>query len=418
MYKQIILTILLTFIFICGYNSVHATFNNITGNSAIVMDSDGMSILYSKNINKKIYPASTTKILTAILAIENLNLDANITASDTAVNIPYGSSTMKLKSGEIVTVRQLLYGLMLPSGNDAANVLAEAVSGNIQAFVMLMNSKLKELGCLNSHFSNPHGFHNVNHYSTAYDMAIIMKYASKNKIFRDICVTSEYTIEATNKTPNARTLKNTNTLLSTNLNYELIGKTGYTDEAGNTFICYANSNEKNIICGVFDGPDQRNIIFKDVQMLLDYSFDNYFKTKVLDKNSISISYLDKNNNINYILGLDQDIYCLTDKSNYSLEYDFSNISIIDNDISGKVNVHIKNKNWGFNETYDLKLLDTRKYVDTNSQNNTTNSIVIFLFTLLIVILFFIVFRLILKRKYREYLRYKRLKNLDRLNKLR
>lgn len=417
MYKQIILTILLTFIYFFTFNHIDAAFSNISEKSAIIMDSDGMSIIYNKDMNKKIYPASTTKILTAILAIENLNLDSNITASNTAVSIPYGSSSMHLKSGEIVTVRQLLYGLLLPSGNDAANVLAEAVSGNIQTFIMLMNSKLKELGCLNSHFANPHGFHNVNHYSTAYDMAIIMKYASKNEIFRNICNTSEYVIEPTNKTSTARILKNTNSLLTTNLNYDLIGKTGYTDEAGNTFVCYASSGGNNLICGVFDGPDYRNVIFKDIQILLEYAFENYFKTKVLDKDTVSISFLDKNTNKNYILGINKDIYCMNDRNKYIINYDLSDISIVDNVAIGKINIHAKNDNWEFNESYDLKVLETEKYID-NDKKDMINIFYIFIFVLILTVLLFIVLKIFLKIKYKNYLRYKRLKKLDKINKFR
>lgn len=416
MYKQIIFTILLIIMYMFSYNNVEGTFTDISEGSAIVMDSSSMSILYNKNMDKKIYPASTTKILTAILAIENLNLDSNITASKTAVNIPYGSSTMDLKLGEIVTVRQLLYGLLLPSGNDAANVLAEAVSGNIQNFVILMNSKLKELGCLNSHFANPHGFHNANHYSTAYDMALIMEYASKNEIFRDICSTSEFTIQPTNKTTTARTLKNTNSLLTENLKYYLIGKTGYTDEAGNTFICYATYNEKSVICALFDGPSYRKAIFKDVQMLISNSFENYSKTKILDKNTISISYLDKNTNKNYILGLDNDIYCLTDGNKYILDYTFSDIYINDNNISGEIKVNLKNKNFELNKTYKLKLLNTKNYSSGDSNISAVTSIVTYLLVLLgLVMMIFIV---VLRKRYKKYLRYKRLKNLEKLHKFR
>lgn len=373
-----------------SYSSVYGKFNSISENAAIVLDSDGSSILYSKNINKKIFPASTTKILTAILAIENLNLDSNITVSNTAINnVPEGSSIMYLKPGEIVTVRQLLYGLLLPSGSDAANVLAEAVSGNIMNFVELMNKKLKEIGCENSHFMNPHGFHDKNHYSTAYDMALIMKYASKNEIFRNICETKSYTIEKTNKTSISRILENTDFLLSYKLNYTLGGKTGYTEEAGNVFICYSSSNEKKLICCVYDGS--KNILdkttrFIDVKMLLDTSFESFDKTKILDKDKIKISYIDKSTNKSYILGMDNDIYCLIDKNPYTLKYDFSEISIKNGVVTGKLSVHAENNNWSFDNTYDLKLIELNNYLTITNNSNTIILYILIMMIILLIIL--------------------------------
>lgn len=374
MHKRLIFTILIISIFIFNFNSIYGSFGNITEKSSIILDSDGLSVLYNKNMSERIYPASTTKILTAILAIENLNLDSNITVSAEAVkNVPNGSSTMYLKVGEIVTVRELLYGLLLTSGSDAAVVLAEAVSGSTENFVILMNSKIKELGCTNSHFSNPHGYHEDNHYSTAYDMALLMKYASKNETFRKICETKDYVIEPTNKTAVARSLVSTNLMFSYNLDYTLGGKTGYTEEAGNVFICYSKLDGKNIICGVFDGS--KNILnkstrFKDVKMLLDNAYENYDKTKILDKNTFKISYVDKNTKKNYILGIDKDIYCLTDGNSYIVDYKLFDVAMSNNIITGKLTVTAKNENWKFDKTYDLKVIETQKYIDDSKSDNS------------------------------------------------
>jgi len=378
-------------LFTTNYNFIYGDFGSITEKSAIVLDSDGLSILYNKNINKKIFPASTTKILTAILAIENLNLDSNITVSNEAIDdVPYGSSTMYLKKGEIVTVRQLLYGLLLPSGSDAANVLAEAISGSIQNFALLMNKKSQEIGCLNSHFVNPHGFHNSDHYSTAYDMALIMRYASKSEIFRTICETNEYIIEETNKTLVPRKLKSTNSLLSYKLNYILGGKTGYTEEAGNVFVSYSNFNGNNIICCVFDGS--KNIIskefrFTDTKMLLDYSFENFDKTKILDKSTLKISYVDKKSKKSYILGIDQDIYCMTDKNSQITNYHLSDISIDNTIISGKIYLTVNNENWKFDNTYEIKLIEIKEYSEYDSNINIIY--ILFVLVLLIIILIII-----------------------------
>ena len=391
MYKRIIFAFLLVMLFTTNYNFIYGDFGSITEKSAIVLDSDGLSILYNKNINKKIFPASTTKILTAILAIENLNLDSNITVSNEAIDdVPYGSSTMYLKKGEIVTVRQLLYGLLLPSGSDAANVLAEAISGSIQNFALLMNKKSQEIGCLNSHFVNPHGFHNSDHYSTAYDMALIMRYASKSEIFRTICETNEYIIEETNKTLVPRKLKSTNSLLSYKLNYILGGKTGYTEEAGNVFVSYSNFNGNNIICCVFDGS--KNIIskefrFTDTKMLLDYSFENFDKTKILDKSTLKISYVDKKSKKSYILGIDQDIYCMTDKNSHITNYHLSDISIDNTIISGKIYLTVNNENWKFDNTYEIKLIEIKEYSEYDSNINIIY--ILFVLVLLIIILIII-----------------------------
>ncbi|MDF2865819.1 MAG: dacB 1 [Clostridia bacterium] len=389
--KYIILSFLFITLFILNYNFIYGNFNDISEGSAIVLDAESSSIIYSKNINKKIFPASTTKILTAILVIENLDLDSNITVSKTAIDtVPLGSSIMYLKPGEILTVRELLYGLLLSSGSDAAIVLGNAVSGSIPNFMKLMNDKLIQLNCLNSHFTNPHGFHDNNHYSTAYDMAIIMKYASKNETFRTICETQKYLIAPTNKTKTERTLENTNLLLLTKVNYMLGGKTGYTEEAGNVFICYSNLNEKKVICGVFDGD--RNIQnkknrFIDTKMLLDNSFKDFFKNKILDKDQIKISYFDKKTNKNYIVGISDNIYCLTDQNNYTLNYNLSDINITNDIVSGKINITAKNNNWTFNNTYELKLNDTQSFENIFiKSNNYTLYTLIAMFLLLILLL--------------------------------
>lgn len=396
MHKHLIL--IFTFIILSFFtiNCVYGNINDISVDSFIVMDKDAPSILYGRNIHKQIYPASTTKILTAILTIENLNLNSNITASKEAVNVPYLSSTINLKEGEILTVRDLLYGLLLRSGNDAANVLAEAVSGSIPNFMLLMNSKLKELGCNNSHFTNPHGYHNENHYSTAYDMAILMKHVSGNNIFKEISESKEYTVNSTNKTEYVRKFKNTNSLLDLNLDYTLVGKTGYTGEAGNAFISYASLEDKNIICGLFKGKN-RYKVFDDTKALIDNTFEKYYKTKILDKDTFKISYIDKSKGINYIFGITDDIYCLTDINKYFIEYNISNIDIQNSD---KNNLYVKvgNENWEFNNSYDIKLIETKKYgVFYNEIDDEINKYTALITILIILILIFILKVLLIKR---------------------
>ena len=209
-YKIILLTLLLIANFYCVFASESFIINSKT---AIAMDADSSIILYNKDMEKKVYPASTTKILTAILAIENLDLNKSVVVSKTAISIPWDSSSVYLKEGEIITINDLLYCLLLNSGNDAANVLAEAVSGSIPQFVELMNLKIEELGCTNTHFSNAHGYSDTNHYTTALDMAKIFNYCTKNKTFTNIISTKSYIVNETNKTNEKRYLNNTNRLI-------------------------------------------------------------------------------------------------------------------------------------------------------------------------------------------------------------
>ena len=171
----------------------------VTSEAVILMDKNTEKILYEKNATEKMYPASTTKILTAILTIENVDLNENVTISQNAVtSIPEGYVTADLQVGEILTVEQLLEILLLHSANDAAVALAEHVGGTVDSFVSMMNTKINELGLSNTHFTNPYGRQDPNHYSTAYDMAIIMKYCMDNEEFRKIDGLASCAIPATN----------------------------------------------------------------------------------------------------------------------------------------------------------------------------------------------------------------------------
>ena len=265
-------------------------------NSAVVIDSQTGAILYNKNGDKKVYPASTTKIMTAILAIENLDLNTPITASRNAIySTPAGSSSIYLQVGEVMSVKNLLYGLLVKSGNEVGNVLGEAVSGSIDEFVDLMNKKAKELGCTNTHFSNPHGFHEDDHYTTANDMAKIMQYCIKNETFRQIVETQSIVLDATNKTATKRYLTNTNKMFDEDypdMYYEYIvgGKTGFTDEARGTFVGYCSKDNKSIIVSVFDGSqdiyDGNEARFVDTKNLSEYIFDDFVKNDIENKDNL------------------------------------------------------------------------------------------------------------------------------------
>ena len=167
---------------------------NLSSEAVLLMEASTGKVVYEKNGYEKKYPASTTKIMTAILAIEHCNLNETATASEFAINsVPSGYSTANIQIGETLSVKDLLYALMLQSANESAVILAEHVSGSQEAFANLMNEKAKELGCKNTHFINPNGIHNENHYTTAYDLALITQYAMKNQTFREIVKTTSFT---------------------------------------------------------------------------------------------------------------------------------------------------------------------------------------------------------------------------------
>lgn len=296
---------------------------NITEKAYMSVDVKTGGVLIEKNADKKIYPASTTKILTCILALENLNLDDEITVTKEMLNeVPVGSSTMKLVAGEKLTVEQLLYGLMVPSGNDAAIVIAYSISGSLDNFASAMNEKAKSLGCTNSSFTCPHGFHDDNHYTTTRDMSKIMMYAITNEKFMDIIKTKNYSIPASNEVAYERKYTNTNTLLG-KTDYIICGKTGYTEEAGNVFVSYSKKDDYEIINLLYDGAKgyfDGDYRFNDTITLNNYIFENYSQKKILDKNSIQFQVIDKNQNLEYFYSNTEDLIATFNNSKKHISY--------------------------------------------------------------------------------------------------
>lgn len=357
-----ILSFIFIYFFTCSITNAATKDENLPMlycNNNILMDAETGNVLFEKNGYSKIYPASTTKVLTAILVLENLSLEEKVVASQKAINsVPIGSSVMGIKQGEIFSVENLLYGLILPSGNDAAIVLAEAVSGNVDNFVTLMNSKASEIGCLNTHFSNPHGFYDEYHYSTPYDMALILKYAMKYDEFRKIAQTKSWELPITNKTDTTRILKNNNRLLDKNYSifypYALGGKTGYTIESRGTYIGYAKKDDKLLIVGNFDGSQNingKNARFLDAISLCDYGFLNYDKEKIVSKDLFNFIFIDENNNTRSKISLKNDIYSLTKKNNYITIIPSLDISNVDNI---KISLEIHGNNIDIQNNYETK----------------------------------------------------------------
>lgn len=260
---------------------------SIKSEAAILVEVSTGRILYEKNSTEKMWPASTTKIMTAILVIENGNLNDMVTVTETAIgNIPSGYVTCDLQIGEEISVGDLLNALMIKSANDAAYVLAEHIGGSIDGFSDLMNQKARELGCTGTHFVNPNGIHDDRHYSTAYDLYLIATYAMKNQTFRELVSQTEAVLPATNLYPNEdRILKTTNALInpdSTNYYKNAIGiKTGYTSQAGNCLVSEASRDGLEFISVVLNGDR-----FPDSIKLFDYAYDNFTLTKVKEKNTV------------------------------------------------------------------------------------------------------------------------------------
>lgn len=256
----------------------------IKSEAAILIDADSGRVLFEKNPDKMLYPASTTKIMTAVLVLEKLNMNDVVEAGKSAIaSIPPGGSNMGLVPGEQLTVDQLLHGVLVQSANEACNVLAEYISGDVETFVELMNQKAQELGMTHTHFKNPHGLHEAGHETTARDLGVLAKYAMKNKEFRDIVAMTEYIIEPTNKNDKPRTLYNTNYLIGTKQSAEYyykkaIGiKTGYTSQAGNCLVSAAVQSKKEFIAVTLNATPVPGIIysFKDSTQIFEYGFKNY-----------------------------------------------------------------------------------------------------------------------------------------------
>lgn len=296
MIKKVIAYLFLFSIFILNQNKVYAE-PSILCSTAVLIDANTGTILAEKNADQRMYPASLTKIMTAILAIEMGDLSDVIKVDD---DTPYeiAGSHIALEPGEILTLKDMLYALMLPSANDAALAIAKHYGKSEEEFVKLMNEKAKELGAYNTNFVNPHGLHDDNHYTTAADLALITKYAMKNETFRKIVQTKRYEIQPTNKKTEIRYFANLNRLVHNSgynqiyVNGEYISpeyeyatgvKTGYTPEAGNTLVASAEKNGTELIAVAMNGVSLE--MYQDAHNLFNFGFDEYESAKLISKNT-------------------------------------------------------------------------------------------------------------------------------------
>ena len=254
---------------------------HVLSKRAIVFERNSKIFLYEKNADEKCQMASTTKIMTCLLILENCNLNDNIIVSKKAAQT--GGSRLGLNENDQITIHDLLYGLMLCSGNDAAVALAEFCSGSVEEFSILMNSRAFELGLSSTHFVTPHGLDNENHYTTARDFAILTDFALNNPLFLQIVGTKSYTITLNS---NKKSISNTNELLG-NLNSVYGVKTGFTSQAGRCLITSAKQDNLDIIVIIF-GADTKSIRTSDSTNLINYIFSNY--TAIPLKNLIETKY--------------------------------------------------------------------------------------------------------------------------------
>lgn len=248
----------------------------LNARAAVIYDRKTKEIIWGKNENEKKAMASTTKIMTAIVVLEKGNLSDVVTISKKAANT--GGSRLKINTNDKISVLDLLYGLMLRSGNDAAVALAEYVGGSIEGFAKLMNKKAIEIGLKNTHFVTPHGLDNIEHYTTAYELAVLTDYAMQNEKFSKIVNTKNTTISINGV---ARNIYNTNELLGT-LNGVNGVKTGFTNNAGRCLVTSCTRNGNQIITVVL-GCDAKKYRTSDSIKLIEYAFKNYTRVNIEEK---------------------------------------------------------------------------------------------------------------------------------------
>lgn len=251
--------------------------SDISSEAAVVMEDSTNTILYSKNADEVLYPGSTVKIMTCLLALENCQLTDEVTMTATGVSgVTDGGASIASQVDEVFTIEQCLYAIMVASANDIALQIAEHTGGSVEAFVQMMNDRATALGCTNTVFTNPTGLPDENQHTTAHDMALIMQAAIQSVAFRTIAAATSYTIPATNKAA-ARNLTSKFTMTDTGNSgfYEgcIGGKEGYTEASGSTLVCAAQRNGMTLISVVLKGASGQTA--PDAASILNYGFDQF-----------------------------------------------------------------------------------------------------------------------------------------------
>lgn len=259
--------------------------SDISSTAAIVMETSTNTVLYSKNADQALYPASAVKVMTCLVALENSSLDDQVTMTAAGVSgVTDGGANISSQLDEVFTMEQCLYAIMVASANDIALQVAEHVGGSVDAFVQTMNTRAQELGCTNTVFTNPTGLPDENQHITAHDMALIMEAAMANETFRTIAATTSYTLPATNVSGGERVLTNSFTMINNASDgyYEpcIGGKEGYTEASGSTLVCEAAKNNMKLVCVVLNGAS--GVTDDEAVALLNYGFDNFSPLTIAD----------------------------------------------------------------------------------------------------------------------------------------
>lgn len=389
---------------------------NIAAESAILIDANTKTVLYEKNGYDKHYPASITKLMTALLAIENLSPNDNITFSQEAIfGIESGSSHIGINVDEQLTVDQALHGLLLMSANEVANGLAEAVSGSIDAFAERMTERAKELGALNTHFVNPHGLHNPEHYTTAYDMALIASYLVQNEYFLQIMNDSTYQIPSTNKTDEIRYLYQQHKMLNPSRDTTIYredvigGKTGYTDEARQTLVTMAKRGNTTLIAVVLQS--EKDSVYTDTAQLLDYGFESYHSLTLYTADDIlktlpvyAVKSGQTYQSANCGLGLSEDVSAIVlntvSKEDIKLSFDLPDEldnSVKIGDVIGNVSFMLNSKLLS-KQPLIIKQLDLLPEPNLNFYSIQSSSPIFKIAIVLLVIFIIIIILLIIRRR--------------------
>ncbi len=278
--KRILKTFNIIFLFIFCFTctSVHAetTQPEINAQGCVLIDASTGEVLYGKNDDKTFEPASTTKVMTALITLENCNLTDEVTVQEDFTKID--GTAIGLLKGDVLTVRDLLLGLLLESGNDCANALADHISGNTTEFSKLMNAKAKELGALHTNFKNPSGLPDPEHTTTAHDLTLFLREAINNKDYINISTTPTYTITLKNNPAKTIILNNKNYMINKNSKYyypfAICGKNGYTTKSNQTYVAAAEK-DGHVLVAAFLNALNKDQNFSDMQTVFNYGFDNY-----------------------------------------------------------------------------------------------------------------------------------------------
>ncbi|AYE34833.1 D-alanyl-D-alanine carboxypeptidase family protein [Clostridium septicum] len=411
--KKFIVTSLLTLIFFINFN-VYTTsaeaVPTLEAEGVVLMDGTTGEIIYSKNPNTKYEPASTTKVMTALITLENCKLDDKVTIGSNPPEVD--GTIIGVAKGEVYTVKELLLGLLLESGNDAAEALAEHISGSNEAFGKLMTKKAKELGANNTVFKNPSGLHEEGHVTTAYDLSLIMKTAYNNKDFLEISRTPYYIFKNNpNFDGSEKWANNKNHCINPNspyyYEYAVSGKTGYTPEANHTYTSVAKKGDQVLIASFLNATD-KDTQFRNVGELFQYGFDNFQTTKIVSKGE-KLSEYKINDNITIPLLATTDVYFTQSKSDpkpiVSVTYenrDISKKTINKGDLLFNSSILVNNKDFakidlssGIDRDYSFKV-KVSEYLQKLKEDKP--KLLIASFTFLIIILFLLFILKIIKKK--------------------